>query len=250
MSDLLQFAKSEDAYFVTLDDDPNINGIIERFVGIKSISFVNSAELLKQASQLKPMAVFVDIHLGIDDCGLDVIPTLRAKWPYCPILVLTADPAEDTVSRALSTGADDFLRKPINSKELLARLHARLEDAAEKSARQILEVGDISLDVSHRMLSGPLGRRALSPTEINILAHLIQVRSTVVTKEVLKFRCWGPTAVSDNAVDRKIHEVRAALTDVSAIVRIKSIYGVGISLQLEPDNDDAEIRKAKPKALK
>lgn len=233
-----RFAAGQDDYVITLDDDPMIGSIIEKSLGIRTIKLSTSRELLAGATQFKPLAVFVDIHLGVDDCGLDVIPTLRARWPYCPILVLTGDPSDDSVARALAAGADDFLRKPINHKELLARLHARLEDAAEKSARQLVEVGDIKIDIPHRMLTGPLGRRALSPTEINILAHLSQVRGTVVTKDVLKFRCWGPTAVSDNAVDRKIHEVRSALQDVSNLVKIKSLYGVGVTLQIGADPTD------------
>jgi ActR/RegA family two-component response regulator len=72
---------TENHVIVTLDDDPMVSRILEKATGIKSLSFSSLQELVQVAGQYEPLAAFIDIHLGIDECGLDIIPTLRAKWP-------------------------------------------------------------------------------------------------------------------------------------------------------------------------
>lgn len=219
-------------YTVTLDDDPMVHKIIERSVGLKSMPYHNAEALLQVADTLKPVAVFIDINLGLEDSGLRVIPTLREKWSYCPMIVVTSDPSEVAVSEALASGADDFVTKPIRGKELLARLQARLVDQALKEAKQAIRFGDITFDTAHRMLAGSRGNRYLSTTETNLLLCLLQAKGTIVLRDTLKLRCWGPLKVSDGALDRKIYEVRRALEEIGGETTIRTAYGVGFGLEI------------------
>ena len=216
-------------YTITLDDDPMVSRLIQKALGIKSLGFSSAARLLECASDYKPLAAFIDIHLD-SDSGLSIIPTLKEKWPFCPILVVTSDPTEDAVAEGLASGADDFVRKPIRPKELQSRLQARFVDQAQKEAKNVLDLADIRLDRAHRELSGPDGERYLSDTEINLLVALIQAKGTVVPRNTLKLRCWGQIAVSDNALDRKIYEVRRALKEIGSRITVTTAYGVGFSL--------------------
>jgi len=220
-------------YTITLDDDSLVHRIIERSTGIRSIPFKTGAELLEQASNLSPVAAFVDIHLGVDECGLHLIPSLREKWPFCPMIIITSDPSEMLVSEALACGADDFVTKPIRGKELLARLQTRLVDQAQKEAKQSIHFGDLTFDSSHRMLTGAKGQRYLSTTETNLLLCLLQAKGTIVLRDTLKLRCWGPLKVSDGALDRKIYEVRRALEEIGGNMTIKTAYGVGFGLEVK-----------------
>lgn len=221
---------SSQEYTITLDDDPIVHRMIQKALGMKSIAFTSAEKLLSSAERYHPVAAFIDIHLDTAS-GLDIIPTLRAKWAFCPIIVVTSDPSDEAVTEALACGADDFVRKPIRPKELTARLHTRLLDQAQKEAKNTIHVGDVNLDRAHRYLKGPKGDRYLSSTELNLFLSLVQARGTIVPRKTLKLRCWGEIAVSDNALDRKIYEVRRALQEVGSRIGISTAYGVGFALE-------------------
>ncbi len=217
-------------YVVVLDDDPLVSRIIEKSLDLKSVHFDSGKTLLAEAWRYHPVAAFIDIHLGVDDCGLDVMPSLRATWRYCPLLVITSDPTDDAVGRAMDAGADDFLQKPIRPKELVARLQTRLGDLAAKQAKNVVSYGDIALDIMNRQVRGPLGTRFLSPTEVKLLICLLSSKGTIVPKQRLKRQGWRDIAVSENALDRKIFELRRALRDVTESVTLKAVYGAGLTL--------------------
>lgn len=227
-----------DLYTVTLEDDPMMHQIIEKTTRITSRYYKDPDELAKDSADMAPVAAFIDINLGDNKTGLDIIPTLRRNWPYCPILVITASPAENSIAKALASGADDFIRKPLIPEELLARMKLRMEDSAQKAAKEVVDFGDISIDSVHRTVTGPKGKRYVSPIEITLLATLAHTEGTIVEKDALKVRCWGQIKVTDNALHRKLHAVRQLLRDVTDNVVIQTKYGVGFALKY---NDEVKI---------
>jgi DNA-binding response OmpR family regulator len=218
-------------YTITLDDDPMVCRVIEKSLGIKSLPFFSLGELLTEIDKYRPMATFVDIHLDTSANGLEIIPHLRTHWPYCPIIVITGDLAEEAVSEALASGADDFVRKPIQPKELVARVQARIGDLTQKEAKAVIRIGDVTLDTVHRVLRGNHREIYVSPTAVSVLSTLIQANGTVLSRDVLKRRAWGKLRVSDNALDRKIFEVRQALREITELVEIVTDYGKGFALE-------------------
>ncbi|NRA65583.1 MAG: response regulator transcription factor [Pseudobacteriovorax sp.] len=221
----------EDTYTITLDDDSMVHQIIEKATKIKTVGMVDPKELIDNLDSYNPVGIFVDINLGSHDNGLEIIPTLRSHWPFCPILVVTGTPTEQTISRALNSGADDFVRKPLIPDEVNARLKLRMADAAQKAAKEVVEFGDIVIDSAHRTVDGPYGKRFASPIEINLLATLANTEGAIVEKDALKMRCWGQIKVTDNALHRKLHAVRQLLKDISPNVAIETKYGVGFALK-------------------
>lgn len=218
-------------FIVTLDDDPSVSRLLEKATGLRSVNFTTGRELCAVAEKMSPLAAFVDIHLGTEENGLEVITTLRQKWPYCPVIVVTADPKDEALESAFKMGADDFVLKPIRPKEIQTRFQTRLTQLQEKANNHSLMVGDLTLDTAHRTVTGPLGRHFLAPVETLILAQLIKAKGTVVPKEVLKREAWGLIQVSDNAFYRKLFELRRALKGVTTGVRIQSVYRSGLSLK-------------------
>lgn len=234
---------SETAYTVTIDDDPVICRIIEGATGLKSFSYPSGGDLAQDLSRLRPVGIFVDVHLANQESGLEIIPMLKRRWPDAPLLVITSDPESTIVSDALAAGADDFLRKPLDDVELRARLNARAAQIAERKGAALLEFGDLKLDVVKKSVTGPKGYRIVSNREIGLLAQLAKAKGLIIPKKTLKQHLWGDIAISDNVLDRKIYEVRKLLRDVSDTVELKSVYGEGLALRLRShDVDTLELQ--------
>jgi len=219
-------------YSITLDDDPIIYKIISQMTGINSLPFHSCATLLKRSPSYDPIAIFVDVHLSYDECGLDAIPHLRKNWPYTPIIVITSDPSDILVSQALATGANDFIRKPINAQELNARLHARIAEMSTRQNIDEIKVGELVFSKSHHSIRHKDKVTYLAKLEAQLFTILLENRGGLLTKDELKRRIWGSIAVSENTIDKKISRVRKALHEVSSDLVIGSIYGKGVSLQL------------------
>ena len=222
---------SANLYTITVDDDPVVGKLIEKATKMTSHCFGSGSELLKAVDNLQPVAVFIDVHLGETESGIQLIPFLRERWPFCPIIVVTGDAKDGVLSTALSSGADDFITKPIRPAELTARLQLRLADQAQKESLNSVPVGNLTFFTQYRMLSGNRGQRFLSTTESNLLTTLIQAKGLIVPRDTLKLKCWGPIKVSDGALDRKIYEVRRALEELGGDTTIRTSYGVGFGME-------------------
>jgi DNA-binding response OmpR family regulator len=220
----------QNRYTITLDDDPMVYRLLESMLDTKSLPFFSSSELLANLSKYRPVAVFVDIHLGVES-GLQVIPHLKARWPFAPIIVMTSDLASNAVSEALACGADDFVRKPINQNELVSRLQVRFEDLAQREAKSTLRIGELCLDTANRVIKHRGKESNISGAAVTILSTLMQATGTARSRHALKRRVWGPVSVTDSALDRKVHEVRSALKAVDAPAEILNVYGQGFLLE-------------------
>jgi DNA-binding response OmpR family regulator len=224
----------ETTYTVTLDDDPMVEKVIGQVLQTRTVGFRSTSDLVAKLDTLRPTAAFIDIHVD-DSSGssLPLIPQLRAAWPGCAIIVITADPEDRLIDEALSLGADDFIRKPIQPHELKARVRTRILDASEKQRATSVDFDELSLDLGHRSLAGSGGKAYLSNTSAELLRCLMGAKGAVVSRDVLKRYGWGEIHVTDNALDRKIHEVRRALTEATSRVQLHNIYGVGFRLEVE-----------------
>lgn len=218
---------------IVIDDDPMINKIIGSATGKKTLHFTSTTSMLEQIESLDPLCMFLDIHLGMQENGLDILPNLKERWPFCPIIVVTGDKKDNTIGNALASGADDFIYKPIHPKELMARMQARLEELSRREARELIHIGDLVVDIAHRVVTNEESKeqRYLSPTEMSLLTCLLNAHGTVVRREVMKRKCWGQIYVSDNALNRKLHEVRRSLKEISHLVNIRTIYGTGFIIE-------------------
>lgn len=227
--------ENQNRYSITVDDDPIISRTIEAITQAPSLSYSSFDSFRCHERKDAPMAVFIDIHLGLDENGIDLIPTIRDNWPYCPIIVVTTNPSGDAVGQALAAGAHDFVRKPFDQRELSARLRARSFELQEKACRETMNVGDFVLNTQLSELKGPAGCVHLSHSDTRLLQFLAQAQGTVVSRPELKRRVWGNVSVSDNALDKKLHDVRAAIREVGSQIKLTSSYRQGFSLIVPND---------------
>ncbi len=169
-----------------------------------------------------PDAVILD--LGLPDLdGLQVIKKAKKSCPNLPILILSARDSTDDKVTGLELGADDFLTKPFDIKELIARLRV-IERRLFGTQEQCVEIGDVVLSTAHHqvMLKGaPL---ELSRREYALLKSLMESAGRVITRSTLESRLysWGDEVVS-NAIEVHIHNLRKKIGSDF----IKTVRGVG-----------------------
>ena len=172
----------------------------------------------------------LDIGLPMMD-GLAVLQHVRQTQPSLPVVVLTARDALDDRVAGLQAGADDYITKPFDFPELLARLQALLRRSQPASAAALL--GCLTLDpVSRRALvSGePLD---LSGREWSLLELLVQQRDKVVTKEQIT-QTWsadGGEVGTGNSIEVYIHRLRRKLENAGLVIR--TVRGLGYLMEIE-----------------
>jgi DNA-binding response OmpR family regulator len=170
--------------------------------------------------------VVLDLMLpGLD--GLEVCRRIQHDHPL-PVLMLTARDSEDDMVVGLAVGADDYLTKPFSARELIARVHALLRrverTTAASKAGGTLRVADLDIDLGTRRVRRGDETVHLTPTEFDLLAHLVSHRGQVFTREQLLTQVWGYHDGSGaRTVDSHVRAVRRKLgTDV-----IRTVHGVG-----------------------
>jgi DNA-binding response OmpR family regulator len=223
---------AEDTYTVTFDPDPASHTAIAAATGVQS-KWAASAADLDKLQDLQPVAVFLDVRLGVDHEGAGgLIPRLKEAWPTSPIILTGCDTAgPELLTEGVALGADDFVCKEIGPAELMRRVEIRRSALARRAARETIAFGDLTIDTLQRSVTSARGQKFLSPTEIKLLAELAKAGGGVVPRDTLKTRCWPHVNVSDNALNRKLYEIRRRLKPICEGINIRTIYGVGFVME-------------------
>jgi two-component system KDP operon response regulator KdpE len=180
------------ARILVVDDEPQILRALQmklRTEGYDVDTAATAADALAAAAARPPDALIVDVLLP-DGRGTDVCRELR-QWSAAPILVLSAVGDDGEKIAALDAGADDYVTKPFNVDELLARLRAALRRTAP-SREPVLEAGELRIDFDKRLVT--VGGRvvALTPTEYELLRLLAQNEGKLLTHPTILREVWGP----------------------------------------------------------
>jgi DNA-binding response OmpR family regulator len=222
------------AKVLVVDDEAKIVRLVRAYLEQSGFAVVEARDgqtALIQARREKPDLVVLDIGLpGID--GLEVARTLRREGDV-PIIMLTARVEDTDRIVGLELGADDYVTKPFNPRELMARVRAVLRrTSGAPSATEMLRAGPIEVDVNgHR---ATLGSRDLdlTPTEFDLLAVLVQNPGRVFTRLELLDRVQGYAYEGyERTVDAHVKNLRAKLGDDPRRPRyVETVYGVGYRL--------------------
>jgi DNA-binding response OmpR family regulator len=162
--------------------------------------------------------------------GMEVLRTWRSRGARLPVLLLTArDELGDRV-QGLNAGADDYLVKPFDLPELVARLRA-LKRRAEGRVSETLSLGELTLDLANRELLHGAERVRLSPRELALTELLMQRAGRLVPKEsiVATLSSWE-SDFSENSVEVYVHRLRKRFADLG--VAIKTVRGFGYVMEL------------------
>lgn len=177
--------------------------------------------------------VLLDRMLPLLD-GVSLLKRARKEGVTTPVLLLTALGGVGDRVTGLDAGADDYLAKPFDMRELLARVRALARRPGELRAREELRYGDLLLDMQALTLEGGKARCTLSKKEGELLGVLMQSKGQTLSRNVLFGRVWGPDAdVEAASLDSYAHFVRRRLASVSDEVRLVTVRGVGYRLEGE-----------------
>lgn len=201
--------------------------------GYKVFEADDGAAGLREAAQRRPDVVVLD--LGLPDMpGVDVLRKLR-EWSTTPVLILSVreDPAEEIA--ALDLGADDYVTKPFESGELLARLRALQRRGHTGEESPVIVVGALAVDLAAHTASVRGKEAHLTPTEFSLLAILARHAGRVVTQRQVLREVWGPQAEERGQYTRVYmthlrKKLAAAGLDAD---RIRTEPGIGYRLLVE-----------------
>lgn len=169
--------------------------------------------------------------------GIEILREMRKHDIHTPVLLLTAkDTVEDRVA-GLDAGADDYLVKPFDNKELLARVRALTRRTGQLAGTDAMEAGPFRLDLTTRTVTRNDDPLTLTTKEFQLLELFIRNQEKVLSKEIILDRVWGPDAdVIGNAVENYVHFLRKKIDIPDLPSFIATVRGVGYIFHSNPQN--------------
>lgn len=199
----------------------------DRFV----VDWVTSISLASEASRSHVHELVLLDRTLPDGDGLSLIPQLRADNPGVPIIVLSARGELTDRVAGLDDGADDYLVKPFDLAEMLARIRAVQRRPNELAPDEIV-VGDLVFDMAFGEARVHGTQLVLQRREVAVLTALIRRRGRVVLRESLEEAVYGfDDAIQSNTLDSHISRLRRKFSDAGAGVEIHTVRGVGYLLR-------------------
>ena len=214
---------------LVVEDESSIASFVSLYLknagyGVRTAS--TGSEGLAQVAAQMPSLIVLDLMLPDID-GIEVCKRIR-QTSDVPILMLTARDEDVDKIIGLEVGADDYLTKPFNPRELVARVKSILRRAApdrRERETEVIEHGDLRVDSGRREVKVGDDEVQLAPKEFDLLWELLDHRGLVLTRDQLLERVWGYTFAGDTrTVDVHVRQLRRKLGDASPIV---TVWGVG-----------------------
>jgi DNA-binding response OmpR family regulator len=217
------------ATILVVEDETSIASFVAAYLrnagyAVKTAATAQAA--LIQLAGDSPALVILDLNLPDGD-GVELCRRIR-KTSDVPILMLTARDEDIDKIIGLEVGADDYMTKPFNPRELVARVKSILRRAAperRKSESEELQHGELNINAGKREVHVGDEEIRLAPKEFDLLWELLDHRGIVLTRDQLLERVWGYTFAGDTrTVDVHVRQIRRKLGDASPIV---TVWGVG-----------------------
>lgn len=229
---------------VVVDDDPVLRAILRGYLedaGFRVTEAADGASLMDALPRLDPALMLLDVKLP-GASGFELLRSVRARSDLPVIMVTSCTEARERVE-GLELGADDYVTKPFNARELVARVRNVLRRAVERGGAEPLAIGGgWTFDRERRRLVGLEGRRvALTAAEGAIMAALAELPGRPVSREALATRMGrrrgGP---DDRSIDVLVSRIRHKLAAQRGGGVIRSIRNVGYMLDVgaSPQSDD------------
>ena len=225
---------------LVVDDDININKVITLYIekeGYKAYTAEDGKAALKVIANQKIDLVILDIMMPVID-GIEVCKQVR-KISTVPIIMLTAKSEDDDRIMGLEIGADDYIGKPFNPKEVVARARAilrRVSFADDKTSNndQIIEFRDLKIDLQEYQVVAFGKQLALTAKEMELLWFLAKNAGRVYSREQLLESIWGYSYYGDTrTVDTHIKRLRSKLDiQEGSGWDIKTVWGVGYKFEV------------------
>jgi DNA-binding response OmpR family regulator len=214
---------------LVIEDDPSISRLLQLELehrGFVVSTEANGARALDAIDKIRPDVVILDILLpGMD--GERILATLRRSGASTPVIMLTARDASRDKIRNLNTGADDYLTKPFEIDELVARIGAVLRRVKPAT---VIRVGDLEIDADAVTVRRGGSLIELTAREFDLLLVLARNANHVLSRDVLLDRVWDGDP-DPNVVDVYIGYLRRKIDGEGRTPLIRTVRGVGFTLR-------------------
>ena len=220
---------------LVVEDDNNISNLIKLYLdkeGFEVRLAADGGKAVEEFQTQEPDLVLLDVMLPVLD-GWGVLSRIR-EHSKCPVIMLTAKGEVDDRIHGLEMGADDYVVKPFEMKELLARINAvlrRTEIPDDTQKKLVFDKLVINLDSYELIVDGK--KIDTPPKELELLYHLASAPNRVYTRNQLLDEVWGFDYFGDSrTVDVHIKRLREKLEGVSEKWSLKTVWGVGYKFEL------------------
>jgi two-component system response regulator MtrA len=217
------------ARILVVDDDTALAemiGIVLGAEGYETSFCADGGQALAAFTATRPDLVLLDLMLPVKD-GIEVCEEIRRESGV-PVIMLTAKSDTADVVKGLESGADDYIVKPFNPKELVARIRTRLRPVSTGTTG-ILAIGDITVDVTGHEVRRGETRIGLTPLEFELLLALAEKPHQVFTREMLLEQVWGYHYKADTRlVNVHVQRLRSKVeVDPDSPRIVTTVRGVG-----------------------
>ena len=215
---------------LVVDDESEIREMLEFYLGLRGFVVRTAAEGLAALGLIRewhPDVIILDVVMPTID-GVSLLPMIR-RLTDAPVVMLTARSEVNDVVRGLEGGADDYVTKPFEVSELLARLQSALR-RPDLNRRETLALGDLTVDVQRYAVTRGETPIALSAREFRLLEALLRHPGQVFTRQALFEAVWGlDSDVEEGIVDRTISNLRAKVDHGFEKKLIRTLRGIGFT---------------------
>ena len=221
-----------------IDDEPQIRRLLRMTLeanNYKVFEDENGKDGLLSIAMNHPDVVLLDLGLPDQD-GLTLIKQLR-EWSTIPVIIITVQDDENVKITALDSGADDYITKPFNTGELLARIRVAIRHSLKMDESPVFISGHLCVDLNARIVKAGLLEIKLTATEYSLLALFIKNAGKVLTHSGITREIWG-NPYADNAQLLRVHiaQLRKKIeVDSSVPELLITEPGVGYRLKILPE---------------
>lgn len=179
--------------------------------------------------------ILLDVMLPKKD-GFEILRSLKQEKIDTPVIMLTAKSEMSDKLNGLENGADDYITKPFHTRELVARIKAVLKRTTSIEDTNILEYGDLKLDLKNGKLTCRESEISINGKELNLMEVLLINKNQIVNREALADKIWGYYSDAEyNNVEVYMSFLRKKLKLLKSNVKIKATRGIGYKLEVEND---------------
>jgi len=228
---------------LVVDDDSNICELLRLYLekdGYETIVANDGEQAVKKYEQNKPDLILLDIMLPKLD-GWQVCREIRKKSKV-PIIMLTAKGETFDRILGLELGADDYVSKPFDTKEVMARVKAVLRRSMPEDAfaEKVVTFDKLKINLTNYELIVNGVQVDTPPKELELIFHLASNPNRVYTRDQLLDEVWGFDYYGDSrTVDVHVKRLREKLEGISSMWSLKTVWGVGYKFELKSDNTNS-----------
>jgi two-component system KDP operon response regulator KdpE len=178
---------------LVIDDEIQIRRLLKISLGKKGFAVFEAAtgfEGVQEVQSVRPDIILLDLNLPDSD-GLTILTRLK-EWSSIPIVILSVRNSEEDIVTLLNAGADDYVVKPFNTSELIARMNAALRRQRPVPDEPTFRTGQLFIDFENRRITVSGLETRLTPTEYGILSLLARNPGKIITQERILKELWGP----------------------------------------------------------